>query len=100
VRGAAGGYRPLDQRTLDALRRADSHARGHQVILDEIEAQNAALEAASERGFKNDIEAISRDRFKQWRSIVDQELGATNIPRQDLQAAMDEQLSARIDWDN
>lgn len=99
VQGAEGEYRPLDQRTLDTLRRADAHARGHQAILDEIEENNRKRRESEDRAFKNDMQALHKEHFKKFQRGAEELVGAANVPKEDLRRAVDHHIDAHhIDW--
>ena len=60
-------YRPLDNRTIDTLRRADWFCRSPKAILDEIERENLQAEAAVDRDFDNYLESVGRRHGGRWR---------------------------------
>ena len=77
-------YRPLDNRTIDTLRRADWFCRSPKAILDEIERENLQAEAAVDRDFDNYLaerrEETRRAMAKESHNLI----GAINVPKEDL----------------
>lgn len=76
-------YRPLDHRVLHALRKADAHNRGMKV-LDEILEHNENLEASREKEFSDFVTESSKETRKLFRDQMDMQVGAINLPKEDL----------------
>ena len=87
VRNNDGSYRPLDSRTLTAIRAADTRNRAVDDILDEgIKNQERTEELAND-SWRNEIKDISKDVQKDIASTVDEdfpELGSENRPKEDI----------------
>jgi hypothetical protein len=90
VQNDDGSYRPLDQRTLTALQRADTHTRGVNTIIDEaMDEQNRAQDAI-QKAAQDNMRDAARDmpRGELAKQADADGFGATNIPQEDVDAAM------------
>jgi len=76
-------YRPLDQRTLFHLRKMDTHTRGHDTILDEIEEEYTELEKSHEKERYDEIYDILQDTTPKS-GYEDPNVGAINVPKEDI----------------
>jgi hypothetical protein len=97
VRDDDGSFRPLDRRTLDALAEADTWRRGMHA-LHRIEEANRRQEEAVDRDWRNHIDAVAGDRHPAIQREIDEQIGAVNVPRQDLQMALDEEPVRQGRW--
>jgi hypothetical protein len=79
-----GDFRPLDERTMVILRKADTHVRGVKQTMREMEEENVAAADAKDQSFRNDVEAISKESRKSIKREVDNAIGAINVPKEDL----------------
>jgi len=87
-------YRPLDQRTFYALRKADCWARGKK-ILDEMIEHNEAVEAKDDADFRDNVRYASKDLSKTLNRVTT-DIGARNMPKEDYRIPDDlETLEAR-----
>lgn len=65
VENPNGTFRDIDQRSLLAIKKADLYRRERtDTILKEVEDNNSAVEAAKLKKLRNDVEAISKERWR------------------------------------
>ncbi len=83
VQNSDRSYRPLDHRALVALRAGDTQQRGT-AFLDEIISHNEKLEARNDANFDAYVKDTSDHFRKKFRDHIDTEVGALNVPKEDL----------------
>ena len=88
VREDDDSYRPLDQRTLDALAEADTWRAGMHAMRM-IEEANAKREEAVEKDWRNYIHDVAHEHHKQIAREIDNLVGAANVPKEDLRDAVE-----------
>ena len=89
VQNDNGSYRPLDDRTILALKRADTHAHGLQAIDDAIDEQEREQNML-EKQQKNEAKDMAREMpRKSLAQLADEDgIGTCNIPKEDVNAAI------------
>lgn len=83
VRQDDGSFRPLDQRTLNALAEADTWRIGMHA-LRQMEQANQRREESIDRDFSNHIQDVARKHRRQIVKEIDAQIGAINVPMADL----------------
>lgn len=76
-------YRPLDERVLLALKRADAWVRGRKV-LDEIEQHNLEVEMKKDKAFADFIEESAKETRPLFVQQTAKDVGALNVPEEDV----------------
>jgi N-methylhydantoinase B/oxoprolinase/acetone carboxylase alpha subunit len=87
-------YRSPDQRILDDLAWADAWKRGQQALQEMLE-KNEKIEATRKKDLKNYAQDVARERHSFVSREVNEVLGATNVPKEDLQREVDEFVADR-----
>lgn len=90
VEGGGGEYRPLDDRLIRQLKAADTWTRGSNTILDEQQADQRKRQERSDKAEYNDTEDMIKDNLGAFQKDADATLGARNIPKEDVVAALDD----------
>ena len=92
VKNEDGSYRPLDSRVLDDLRRADMHHRSWARHVAQMEAEQTRSEERRLADLQDDAEAISGEIYPQVRREAEEQVGAVNVPREDVHAELRKNL--------
>ena len=96
VQNEDGSYRPLDQRTLTALKKADNHTRGHRAIIDELVGTQEREQEAQIKADQSDLRDMAKDLpHKELAKAAEADgIGTPNVPKEDLEAALTNQYGA------
>lgn len=90
VQNEDGSYRPLDERTLRALRQADTHVRGVNTIVDEAiseqEKFQEAIQAADRADLKDMVKELPRSDLA--KKAEEDGIGVSNVPKEDIEAQL------------
>ena len=89
VQNDDGSYRPLDDRTIVAIKRADTHAHGLQAIDDAIDEQEREQEL-QEKQQKAEAKEMAKEmpRESLAQRADEDGIGTCNIPKEDVNAAL------------
>lgn len=79
-------FMSLDNRTLQVLRRCDTHSRGWRTIMREALDQQTRHEELEEKHIADDLEDLARYEVADHvaRDLDDLDIGAANVPKEDL----------------
>ena len=78
-------YRPLDSRVITKLREADFMTRGKKKVLDGMLKHNDDLADRHDSAFRSHVKDTSEEVRKQFVKEHEHEIGARNIPKEDVQ---------------
>jgi len=96
VRGPGNSFRPLDGRVLRHLQQMDGHVRGANTIADELIASTEKAQATKAKQYKRDVDAITREIEPQARREMAETIGSTNVPKEDVQAALKQKYGEEV----
>jgi hypothetical protein len=96
VQNDDGSFRPLDQRTLIALKKADNHTRGERAIIDELIGSQEREQEAQRKAGQSDLRDAAKDLpYEKLAKIAEEDgIGTPNVPKEDIEAALTEQYGA------
>jgi|19_taG_2_1085344.scaffolds.fasta_scaffold58982_2 hypothetical protein len=84
VMGPGGTFRGLDERAIRILKMADTHRRGVDVIMDEADKANAALEDRETASYRSDMKEYAKETRHLLAAQAEEDFGAQNVPQEDV----------------